>query len=50
MRAFPGGPGYLCVVLTFDGKLRRLRAHRIIFALTYGYWPNNDVDHANGVR
>lgn len=28
---------------------RTYRAHRVCFALHYGYWPD-DVDHENGVR
>jgi len=28
----------------------RLRAHRIVWALHYGEWPNGSLDHINGVR
>lgn len=27
-----------------------VRAHRVIFAITQGYWTNIDVDHKNGDR
>ena len=37
--------GYLMVRV--DGK--RLGAHRVVFALANGYWPEQ-VDHVNGVR
>jgi hypothetical protein len=29
---------------------RSFRAHRILWALTYGSWPEVDVDHINGNR
>ena len=32
----------------FDG--RELRAHRVIFYLYYGRWPNGPIDHRNGIR
>lgn len=38
--------GYVCVSL--DGK--RLRAHRIVFAMTHGRWPIDQLDHINGIR
>lgn len=28
---------------------RGYRAHRVIWAIVYGYWPN-EVDHINGIR
>lgn len=27
-----------------------LKAHRVIFAIHYGFWPTNQIDHINGVR
>lgn len=27
-----------------------LRAHRVIFAIYYGYWPVGQIDHINGIR
>lgn len=27
-----------------------LRAHRVIWAMTYGYWPKNQIDHIDGDR
>ena len=38
--------GYRIVIV--DGK--RLRAHRIVWAMKYGKWPDSDIDHANGNR
>ena len=26
------------------------RAHRVIIAMTTGFWPDGDVDHINGIR
>ena len=41
----PDSKGYLRVKL--DGT--RLLAHRVVFAMTHGYWPEY-VDHVNGVE
>lgn len=38
--------GYLRVSL--HGK--QFMAHRVVFALTYGRWPADEIDHRNGVR
>ncbi len=38
--------GYVCGVI-FN---RRYLAHRVVFAMTHGYWPEGDVDHINGIR
>lgn len=38
--------GYLRV--TVGGKSRR--AHRVIWALVHGAWPEGEIDHINGVR
>ena len=27
-----------------------VQAHRIVWAMTYGYWPGHQIDHINGVR
>ena len=35
-------------VLTLNG--RHLRAHRVIWALAYGAWPDGALDHVNGDR
>lgn len=29
---------------------RNCKAHRVIWALAYGYWPDMYIDHINGVR
>lgn len=26
------------------------RGHRVIWAMVYGYWPEEDIDHVNGLR
>jgi HNH endonuclease len=41
--------GYLITNLTFNGRARILRMHRIIFALVHGRWPTEEVDHRNGL-
>jgi AP2 domain/HNH endonuclease len=46
----PTAQGYWCVSLTLHGRQHRLRAHRIIFALTHGHWPPHELDHKNGVE
>lgn len=28
----------------------RLYAHRVVWAIYYGKWPNNNIDHINGVK
>lgn len=40
------GRGYL------HGKLfgRMFRAHRVVWALAYGEWPNGEIDHINGIK
>lgn len=42
----PDGFGYL------HGRVDYIpvRAHRVIFAMVYGYWPEAQVDHINGDR
>lgn len=29
---------------------RRHSLHRVIWALAYGYWPKNEIDHINGIK
>lgn len=36
--------GYHCGVVMY----RRLRAHRVVWALCYGEWPRYAIDHING--
>ena len=36
------------VRLAFQGENFTLRAHRVVFALVYGRWPENEIDHING--
>lgn len=40
------GNGYLHGGLNYQ----KVCAHRIVFALFHGHWPENTVDHINGVR
>jgi len=46
----PAGKGYLRVHLTFGGRARHLRTHRVVVALTRGDWPSEQVDHIHGVE
>lgn len=42
----PNGQGYLCVrVNTIN-----YRVHRLVWLITYGRWPEGQIDHINGVR
>ena len=38
--------GYVQVVV--DGKV--FAAHRLVWLLVHGHWPDADIDHVNGVR
>jgi len=29
---------------------KRMKAHRVVWAVHYGEWPKSDIDHINGVR
>lgn len=42
--------GYRCVKLTIDGRPRAFKVHRIIWALHYGAWPTEAIDHIDGDR
>ena len=43
--------GYLKLCLTkIDGKRKEYLAHRVIWLLTTGDWPENDIDHIDGNR
>lgn len=33
------------MTITIAGRVRRLRGHRIVFALTHGRWPTHSIDH-----
>lgn len=37
--------GYKCA--SIDGK--KYKAHRVIWAIVHGKWPDGDIDHINGV-
>lgn len=36
------------IKITVGGKC--LLAHRVAFALTRGWWPENEIDHINGIK
>lgn len=38
--------GYILIYI--DGL--RYRAHRVAWFVSYGHWPENEVDHINGIR
>lgn len=38
--------GYLSI--SIDGKLHR--AHRLVWLWVHGVWPDDDLDHINGIR
>ena len=42
--------GYRFVTLAYQGKSRKLLAHRVLWALHYGAWPTMQIDHINHVR
>jgi hypothetical protein len=42
--------GYWLVGLTYGGRRRMLGAHRIVVALTHGFWPEHEVDHRSSHR
>lgn len=39
---------YVRVFVTVDGKKRRLSAHRLIWRLAHGVWPDMSIDHKDG--
>lgn len=42
----PHNTGYLCGIVLGN----RLLAHRVAWAVTFGEWPQNEIDHINGLR
>jgi hypothetical protein len=44
------GKNYWMIQLTFDDRERHLLAHRVVYALTHGHWPEHEIDHENGVE
>ena len=37
--------GYLDICLTFAGRERHLKAHRVVWALAHGRWPDDQLVH-----
>ena len=46
----PIGDGYFRVALTFGRRQWPLLAHRIVYALVEGHWPEHEIDHRDGVE
>jgi len=36
------------ITLSLNGKRHRIAAHRVAWAMHYGFWPEMDIDHING--
>lgn len=36
------------IIISLDGV--KIRAHRLAWRITYGYWPIEQIDHINGIR
>jgi hypothetical protein len=49
VRGTPLGNGYLGTCVWFQGKLKRVLLHRLVFLLANKYLPAT-VDHINGIR
>jgi hypothetical protein len=45
-----GDNGYVYVQLNYLGRKKRVRAHRLAWALVHGTWPTDQIDHINGDR
>lgn len=42
--------GYLCVKLSYGGREHKLAYHRVAWAVHFGCYPSNEIDHINRVR
>lgn len=42
--------GYVIVTLRVDGLYRKFSAHRIVWAMAHGAWPEQEIDHINRDR
>ena len=42
--------GYLSLELHDNGVLRRFPIHRLVWMYVNGKWPNNFIDHINGIK
>jgi hypothetical protein len=42
--------GYICVFINKFGKPWQPKAHRLAWFLYYGAWPENQIDHTNGIK
>jgi hypothetical protein len=44
------GGGYRLLNIRIAGKLKKLRAHHVIWCWVHGEWPSGEIDHINGDR
>lgn len=42
--------GYIQVYVTYKGRTVRMQAHRVLWAMHHGRWPDSEIDHINGDR
>jgi hypothetical protein len=45
-----GAKGYMTVGLRINGKAISMAAHRVVWAIHHGRWPEMHIDHINRVR
>lgn len=41
--------GYVAIKISFDGKEKKYKAHRLAWLYVYGEWPPQEIDHINRV-
>lgn len=42
--------GYLILRLSVDGTRTSIMAHRVVWFLYHGYWPEDEIDHINTIK
>lgn len=42
--------GYVELPVTFDGRNQLVMAHWVVWGLTFGAWPSQEIDHRNRVK